>query len=210
MLSKITLVFVLIALSAVVNGRPFGVTTGSLKRQAHDNLFLRLPASPLVFRGGASSVATDEDEEVDLDVSDEEEEEEIATPKKRISKLAASSVKAADKSKSKKKSRAKSAVNEGLAAETKKASPSKKKKSSKLRIPYILKACLNPFTVFAMTRAYFGSLFNLEYIKKDTSQNLRTALEEKAKKATGGGSKGKRKMRPGQAKTLSDLPQLSQ
>jgi len=44
---------------------------------------------------------------------------------------------------------------------------------------------------------------------QESSQDLRSALEEKAKKATGGGSKGKRKMKPGQAKTLSDLPQLN-
>jgi hypothetical protein len=36
-------------------------------------------------------------------------------------------------------------------------------------------------------------------------------MEEKAKaqSGSGGGRKGKRQMRPGQAKTLSDLPQLS-
>lgn len=35
-------------------------------------------------------------------------------------------------------------------------------------------------------------------------------MEEKAKKTGGaGGRKGKRQMKPGQAKTLSDLPQLS-
>jgi hypothetical protein len=47
-------------------------------------------------------------------------------------------------------------------------------------------------------------------MKKDSSQNLRSAMEDKAKKAGGGSPrKGKRQMRPGQAKTLSDLPQLS-
>ena len=46
--------------------------------------------------------------------------------------------------------------------------------------------------------------------KKDTdsSQDLRSALEQKARQ---GGSKrlGKKKMKPGQAKTLSDLPALN-
>jgi hypothetical protein len=44
---------------------------------------------------------------------------------------------------------------------------------------------------------------------QDTSQTLRSALEDKAKKSGGTSRKGKRQMRPGQAKTLSDLPQLS-
>ena len=44
----------------------------------------------------------------------------------------------------------------------------------------------------------------------DSSAGLRSALEQKARQ---GGNKpkprGQRKMKPGQAKTLSDLPQLS-
>jgi len=50
------------------------------------------------------------------------------------------------------------------------------------------------------------------HASQDASQTLRSALQEKAKKADpkgGSGRKGKRMMRPGQAKTLSDLPQLS-
>jgi len=51
-------------------------------------------------------------------------------------------------------------------------------------------------------------------ISKEQSQTLRSALNEKARKApssggSGGSTKPKRKMKPGQAKTLSDLPQLS-
>lgn len=50
----------------------------------------------------------------------------------------------------------------------------------------------------------------LTFFPQDESQYLRSALEEKAKKSGGtGGARGKRKMKPGQAKTLSDLPQLS-
>jgi len=45
--------------------------------------------------------------------------------------------------------------------------------------------------------------------EKEPSQNLRSALEEKARKQQPGPTKPKRKMKPGQAKTLSDLPQLS-
>lgn len=90
----------------------------------------------------------------------------------------------------------------------------KKTKRKLFSIPYILKALLNPFTVFSMTRGYFASLVNIDYLQEDASQTLRSALEEKAKKggSSSGGAKrpGRgRKMKPGQAKTLSDLPQLN-
>ena len=168
MWSKVSVVFLLAAVAVVVNARPFGVAPAPLLRQAHKNL----PRScyPLKYRGGASSVVADEDEDVDLDESDEDvsddEEENIILPKKAGTKLAASAVKAADKSKSKKTALAKSAVNSGLAETAKQSSPSKKKKSRKFMLPYILRACMNPFTVFAMTKAYFASLINLDYITK--------------------------------------------
>jgi hypothetical protein len=62
---------------------------------------------------------------------------------------------------------------------------------------------------------YSHSYFLPSYqIRQDVSQELRSALEEKAKKQGGqsGGAKrtGRgRKMKPGQAKTLSDLPVLN-
>eukprot|EP00804_Cyclotella_cryptica_P026538 CCRYP_015383-RA/>CCRYP_015383-RA protein AED:0.15 eAED:0.15 QI:225/1/1/1/1/1/2/578/225 len=80
-------------------------------------------------------------------------------------------------------------------------------------VPHIVRACLNPFMLVKMTRAYFASLVDIHYLKEEPSQNLRSALEEKARKqsppAGGSSNKPKRKMKPGQAKTLSDLPQLS-
>ena len=164
MLSRVSLLLLLVA--AVANGRPFGVTPSSLTRQSCGNSTLSNNA--IKFRGGASSVAADEDEAIDLDESDEEvsdDEDEAEAPTKKMgTKLATSTVKAADKSKSKKVSRAKSAVNEGLAEIPKKSS--KKKKSRKFALPYIVRVCMNPFTVLAMTKAYFASLFNLDYIKK--------------------------------------------
>ena len=50
--------------------------------------------------------------------------------------------------------------------------------------------------------------------EKEQSQTLRSALEDKARKQPSGGTgrntgKAKRKMKPGQSKSLSDLPQLS-
>eukprot|EP00536_Pseudo-nitzschia_multiseries_P007213 jgi/Psemu1/304713/fgenesh1_kg.166_\ len=106
-----------------------------------------------------------------------------------------------------------------LVKATKKAAAKtvKKTKSSLMkffRIPYIIKACLNPAVLYQMTVGYWKSLYNINYMSDkgaDSSQDLRSALEQKARYGGGGKkpSRGKRKMKPGQAKTLSDLPQLN-
>lgn len=146
-----------------------------------------------------------DDEENEYDADDEEEEV--------SSTLSKSTLSAVKKSQAKASSSSKAAVNASL-----KKSPSlhkkkkKTKKASIIRIPYIVRACLNPFTVLAMAKSYFASLFNIAYLEQESSQGLRSALESKAKAEAASGSppkKGKRAMRPGQAKTLSDLPQLS-
>lgn len=147
----------------------------------------------LKLSGGAFEESDDEYDETD---SDEEEEE-----KESLSQSAV----AATKKTTKKKSKAvKKVVSESLSK-----SSSKTSKKSIFKIPYIVKALLNPLTVLAMTKAYFGSLFNINYMEEDPSQTLRSALEQKAKTAGPSGGKPKKKLRPGQAKTLSDLPQLS-
>mmetsp|Transcript_31935 Transcript_31935/g.95626 ORF Transcript_31935/g.95626 Transcript_31935/m.95626 type:complete len:216 (-) Transcript_31935:340-987(-) len=158
----------------------------------------------LSVRGGARRVYDDEDEyDSDVDEYDSESEEE----EERVAMLSKSTRKAAVKVKSKKAAVMKKAVSASL-SQTK----PKKQKSllAILHVPYIMRACLNPFTFLAMTKAYFASLFNIDYLAEDSSQTLRSALEDKAKKAAStGGKKKKRQFKPGQAKTLSDLPQLS-
>lgn len=162
-------------------------------------------------RGGGSA---DYDSEYDYDESEEEseEEEEII---QRKTKLSSSAVKASEKAKSKKVKASKKIVNASLGTEKKSKKISapvvKKPKKKLIYIPYILKAMLNPFTVFTMTKGYFASLFNIDYLQQDSSQTLRSALQEKAKKESGGPKRpGRvRKMKRGQAKTLSDLPQLN-
>jgi len=173
----------------------------------------------LIPRGG---YADDSDSEYDLDESeydDESEEEEIVPVRK--TKLSSSAMKASSKARNSKTRASKKIVNASLSTKKRKESKpikvvvkSKKPKRRLFYIPYILKAMLNPFTVFAMTKGYFASLVNIDYLQKDVSQELRSALEEKAKKQGGqsGGAKrtGRgRKMKPGQAKTLSDLPVLN-
>jgi hypothetical protein len=121
-------------------------------------------------RGGASSAAaaaidveiesSDEEEEADEDDAEEEEPAD--------SRLA----KAAQEAVSKVKSRASRAATQAAKAAVtstllKSASPSKKKKTNWTRffhIPYILKACLNPFLFIQMTRGYWASLFNIKYL----------------------------------------------
>lgn len=188
----------------------------------------------LNIRGGASddvdedesdeeSEEEEEEEEDDVPLlveSDEEsEEEELLVDAKLTASAVKSSMKTKSKMASQKTAKAKKAVNTKLTStkSTKAVTKLKKKKSSLLlklfAVPYIVRACTNPVTLYKMTIAYWKSLFNLDYLKNngaDPSQDLRSALEEKSKK--GGGSspkRGKRKMKRGQAKTLSDLPQLS-
>jgi len=162
-------------------------------------------------RGGYDDESSYESDEEEYD--DEEEEE--------VVKLSKATVEASTKANAKQTKETKKAVSKSLSTSAKKkkskdakakVAETKSKSKSRIRIPYILKAFLNPFTVFAMTKGYFASLFNIDYLQQDTSQTLRSALEEKAKRSGGNTSKrpGRgRKMKPGQAKTLSDLPQLS-
>jgi hypothetical protein len=163
----------------------------------------------VVLRGGATAVgdkeeiefeSSDEELEEESDEEEEEEEEEELDPKLAKSAQA--------KAASVKTKMAKAAVKAAVSASV---MPQKKKKNSSSRlsffhIPYIIKACMNPFTLMKMTRAYFASLIQLDYLKEteDSSQNLRSALEEKAKKG-GGNTRGKRKFKPGQAKVSTQL-----
>jgi hypothetical protein len=147
-------------------------------------------------RGGDS----DNDSEYDEFVEESDDEDEIV-------RLSASAKKAMEKAKTKKKAEVKKSVSASLSKT--KVKKSKGASTSVLKkIPYIVRALMNPFTVFAMAKGYFASLFNIDYLQEDVSQTLRSALQEKAKSAPSGGKRA-RKMKPGQAKTLSDLPQLS-
>ena len=164
MWSKPSVAALLLLLSVVTDARLFGVTLSASLKQSVSYNNLPLGFKPLGIRGGAV-----DDSDVDFDDSgevgsvDEVDEEAVEAPNDKSTTLADSAVKAASKSKAKKTATAKSAVNAGLASTSKKAS---KKRTSKLRIPYILKACMNPLTLIAMTKAYCASLFNLEYLKK--------------------------------------------
>ncbi|KAG7364406.1 hypothetical protein IV203_037608 [Nitzschia inconspicua] len=155
-------------------------------------------------------VEIDVDEIESSDEDEVEDEEEELDPKLvRAAQAASSKVKATA-------IKAATAASKKAVASTLLASKPKKEKSGLAKlfhIPYIVKACLNPFIFIQMTTEYWRSLINNKYGEavKDTSQDLRSSLQDKARKGGGGNSstRKKRKMKPGQAKTLSDLPQLN-
>lgn len=201
--AAVVALLLVVALDSAEAGKASG-TAAFVGRHSLDTRrqYEQVPA--LSVRGGARRVYDDDEYDSDVDEYEYDSESE----EERVVKLSKSTRKAVAKSKSKKAAVMKKAVSAGL-AQTK----PKKQKASLLKIlhvPYILRACLNPFTVLAMIKAYFASLFNIDYLVNDSSQTLRSALEEKAKKAAAtSGKKPKRQFKPGQAKTLSDLPQLS-
>ncbi|GFH43857.1 hypothetical protein CTEN210_00330 [Chaetoceros tenuissimus] len=148
-------------------------------------LIICLLASSLAFKPYNSLVIRGGDSDYDYDEYDSD----VEAP----TKLSSSAKKALEKAQTKKAKKSTKTVSKAM--------------SSGIRIPYLFKVMLNPFTILTMIRGYFASLFNIDYLQEDVSQTLRSALQEKAKST--GGAKRQRKMKPGQAKTLSDLPQLS-
>jgi len=171
-----------------------------------------------VIRGGeaaAAAAAAAVEDEIEIESSDEEvdeseEEEEEEDEVELDPKLAKATQQKAATIKTK---MVKESIAEAVASKPQTKTATKKKSSSSLLkmfyIPYIIKACLNPFTFIQMTKAYWSSLIRLDYLesKKDTSQDLRSALQDKAKKSGGSSSstssRGKRKFKPGQAKVRS-------
>lgn len=132
-------------------------------------------------RGGAT-VVDDDDEEEESDEEEEEEEEESEDEDEMVNSddeeedeldatLAAAAVKSTQKAKAKAQATKASAVKSTMSAKlAATAAPKKKKSSSSLlkffRVPYILRACLNPFTVMSMTKHFWLSLVNLDYPPK--------------------------------------------
>lgn len=156
--------------SASQNGEP------AMPRSLHSQM--------LSMRGGATVVAEDDDEEESEDEEKEEEEEvdevveldddedeEEEDSKALDASLAAAALKSTKKSKAKAQLSKTSAVKKSMNA---KLSAPKKKKGSLfkfLRVPYIVRACLNPLTVMSMTKHFWLSLVNLDYPPKVSSLN---------------------------------------
>lgn len=123
----------------------------------------------LELRGGddASSAAA---LEVEIDVddiesSDEEEdenEEEEEEEPKLDPKLARSTQSAVSKAKAR-AAKAAASASKAKVASALKSKTEKKSKSGLFHIPYIVKACLNPFVFMQMTKGYWKSLFNYKF-----------------------------------------------
>ncbi len=135
-----------------------------------------LPSVAFLTPRGGGAV---DDSEYDFDESEEEDEEDDEEEEETIvqvkTKLSSSAVKASKKAQSKKVKASKKIVNESLGTKKnskKSSTPTVKKAKRKLiYIPYILKAMLNPFTVFSMTKGYFASLFNIDYLQQVRIRN---------------------------------------
>jgi len=113
---------------------------------------------------GGSEYDVDASDDSDHDDLEEEEEEEDATL-----------IQATKSSLKKKKQQTQKHIKETVSASLASSNETKKKRkssshslssSSSFKIPYILKALLNPFTVIAMTKGYFASLFNIDYLQE--------------------------------------------
>jgi hypothetical protein len=141
------------------SGGHFGVLTRSRRRHQFD---ITSPASiqkypTLQIRGGAN----DDEDEYDSEVDDDDEEEPII---QKTKSLASSAKSVAQKKKSAAlKSKVNVAISSSAAAATKKKGG---KNIYQRYVPYILRACLNPFTLLAMTKAYFVSLCDINYLKE--------------------------------------------
>ncbi len=138
----------------------------------------RIPASSitqknqlLVFRGGAADEYDSDEYDSEYD-SDEEEEEPIVTKAKKL----ATSTKSATQKKALKQTAVKNAALKSKVSVAMASSGSssktvaKKKGIYKRFVPYIVRACLNPFTLVAMTKAYFVSLMDINYLNKEVSR----------------------------------------
>lgn len=182
---------------------------GSFAVGHHGSAFLS-PNLLRVSRGGATIPVEDDDEEEESDYEVDDEEEEEEEDETYDATLAAAALKSVEKQQQRKRAKKHKEVKEEVVA---KLTKKKKKSGSLVRkvVPYIVRASLNPFTLVAMVKSYWVSLFDVDYLKKrtPTHQELRSALEEKAKRSGPSPGKGKRKMKRGQAKTLADLPKLN-
>ena len=121
----------------------------------------------LQVRGGGN-----DDDEYDSEYDSEEvEEEPIVTKTKRLSSSTKQKVQRAKSAQV--KSKVKVAM---MSSSSAKSSASAGKQNSrslyKRFVPYIIRACINPFTLLAMTKSYFVSLCDINYLKEVRSCSL--------------------------------------
>jgi hypothetical protein len=117
-------------------------------------------------RGGSSAAtaAVVDDEESEDDEMEDDDEEEVGASDASMTR---SIERAAQKAKNKAAKASKEAVSAKLlfTAPTQHSKGKTQSLLKKLMVPYILRALLNPLTLIRMTRGYWASLFQLEYLK---------------------------------------------
>jgi hypothetical protein len=163
-LHSVALVATLVAIGAsllidVVEANAF-VAGISLTFLSQAQVAPHVPSVTGIPRGGATAVDENENDSEydDLDSSDEEEEFDPV--------LAKSALTAASKTKVKAVAVAKKAVSATLMATAPKPRKIKSSFLKRLVVPYIIGACLNPLTFIRMTRGYWASLVNLNYLQQ--------------------------------------------
>jgi hypothetical protein len=143
-------------------------------QQKHFGLTHPLSRNTIVhLRCGASTVSDEDDDDSDL-------EEEIVIPHASSK----STLQAALQSKAKQESLSQAAVKSSVKAtktvlqssmEKSKGTSTKRRSSSILKkIPYIIRASLNPLILFSMTRLYFASLFNINFMQEVSEKILQS------------------------------------
>jgi hypothetical protein len=172
------------AVSAVAAATaPYGQLFGQINRIPASSIppSSRLQKQLHLFRGGAASDEYDADEyDSEYDSDEEEEVEPIVTNAKTL----ATSTKSATQKKALKQTAVKTAalkskVSVAMASSSSTSSKAvtKKKGVYKRFVPYIVRACLNPFTLVAMTKAYFVSLFDINYLKEVSEKNIPSCVK---------------------------------
>ena len=124
-------------------------------------------------RGGAAAVDDDSDD-YDAD-DDDDDDEKLATSTKAVSQRKKTAA-----IKSKVKVAMTSSSSSGSASSTTSKSAPKRKSLYRSHVPYIIRACLNPFTLIAMTKAYFVSLCDINYLKEVSFDCAHTTVDDNA------------------------------
>lgn len=140
----------------------------------------RIPALQeqlFVFRGGDNEEYDPEEYDSEYD-SEEEDEPIVSTAKKLASSTKSATQKKALQETAVKTAAIKSKVSVAMASSsTISKAVTKKRGIYKRFVPYIVRACLNPFTLIAMTKAYFVSLMDINYLK-EVSENHSASCDQ--------------------------------
>ena len=136
-------------------------TTSNIQQQHHHNTYIH---KILQVRGGGND---DDEYDSEYDSEEEVEEEPIVTKTKRLSSSTKQKVQRAKSAQV--KSKVKVAMMSSSSSSAKSSALAGKQNNRSLYkrfVPYIIRACINPFTLLAMTKSYFVSLCDINYLKE--------------------------------------------